>query len=350
MSRKVEFKRFAQIAVPEVAAATGPRFCHGDVYAERAFADRQYLEGNTLPGVDLAPHMHRLWNGERDLDRLCEGADANTRHVVAFILGMVVEHPDSASDSHVKEVLSKIIVELQVTARLALDPPSADRSEGVAMLLSHLDRRNTDLAYLVAPIRRILMENERDIHRLTGGTAALDHVGRAAIKKILDYINHDPVGVLSSSWPTWRALDQPTDQTSKIIKNHLVEWKRIAQLAIPDLAKATGPRFCGGGIQAEKDAVTTNLLERLEMSGWMLIEPIQRLWRGERDVVALTVGCDRQDEHIVSTGIAPCLLHLPRGALFSHRDAFGAGAPHSGTCDGARGETQSGVAVFRWWW
>ena len=51
-----------------------------------------------------------------------------------------------------------------------------------------------------------------------------------------------------------------------------VEFKRIAQLAVPAVAAKTGPRFCAGGADAEKErGVQQNYmgahLQRFEASG-----------------------------------------------------------------------------------
>lgn len=46
----------------------------------------------------------------------------------------------------------------------------------------------------------------------------------------------------------------------RIIENHKVEWLRVAQLAVPEVAKATGPRFCDGGAASEKAVVCEHLL------------------------------------------------------------------------------------------
>ena len=49
-------------------------------------------------------------------------------------------------------------------------------------------------------------------------------------------------------------------KAERIIENHRVEWLRVAQLAVPEVAKATNPRFCDGGADAEKTVVCDGLL------------------------------------------------------------------------------------------
>jgi hypothetical protein len=47
---------------------------------------------------------------------------------------------------------------------------------------------------------------------------------------------------------------------------------------VPEVAKATGPRFCDGGADAEKQVVRAELLNRLENGGWNLCRGIDRIW------------------------------------------------------------------------
>ena len=50
------------------------------------------------------------------------------------------------------------------------------------------------------------------------------------------------------------------NKAKRIIENHKVEWLRVAQRAVPEVAQATGPRFCDGGPDAEKAVVCEGLL------------------------------------------------------------------------------------------
>jgi hypothetical protein len=81
----------------------------------------------------------------------------------------------------------------------------------------------------------------------------------------------------------------------RIIGNHAVEWKRVAQLAVLEVAKATGPRFCGGGVEAEKAVVCEGLLTVLEAAGWNIRAGIDRIWQGARTIDA--VALDDEDEN-----------------------------------------------------
>jgi hypothetical protein len=59
--------------------------------------------------------------------------------------------------------------------------------------------------------------------------------------------------------PRARGLSNDS-KAKRIIENHKVEWLRVAQLAVPEVATATGPRFCDGGADAEKAVVGEGLL------------------------------------------------------------------------------------------
>jgi hypothetical protein len=128
--------------------------------------------------------------------------------------------------------------------------------------------------------------------------AELDDIDTAAVMRLLEYIGR-PSEALAPGWPDMSSLDAPTEQVERLLRDHQVEFKRIAQLAVPKVAKSTGPRFCAGGVEEEKRQVTERLLNRLEDGGFGILEPIRRIWAGERDIDAACAGCDSQDRHIV---------------------------------------------------
>ena len=295
-SHKSELRRIAQLSVPAVAEATGPRFCAGGHQAERVHAETHILAPLGQKGWPLLTPVRKLWAGERDLDVLAHGCDGNTRTVLEKILSQVVETPDSVPDMQddVQDALGKMLVELQVAARLAVEEPSSDRESGRAHLLKHVNKRlEAQRVHLHDPIARIF-DGARDETDLTAG---LDHIDSAAVRKILTFITS--ADCLSESWPRWHVLNEPSNQTQKIIDEHSVEWKRIAQLAVPAVAKAARRRFCDGGIQAEKDAVNAHLIDRLEARGWSIRKGIQRIWDGDRDLAVVAQGADEQDTHVL---------------------------------------------------
>ena len=90
-------------------------------------------------------------------------------------------------------------------------------------------------------------------------------------------------------------------RAQRIVDNHAVEWKRVAQLAVPEVAAATGPRFCDGGVDAEKAVVCEGLLGVLEDAGWKLRKAIDRIWAGGRSIEEIAVaGEDEDDKAILS--------------------------------------------------
>ena len=64
---------------------------------------------------------------------------------------------------------------------------------------------------------------------------------------------------------------------------------------------ATGPRFCDGGVDAEKAVVCEGLLMVLEGGGWKLRQGIDRTWMGKRSIDEVAIaGEDADDSAILS--------------------------------------------------
>ena len=134
--------------------------------------------------------------------------------------------------------------------------------------------------------------------------APVRHIDAAAVRKILAFVGNREE-CLAPTWPKWEVLlgaeaeAEPTKMTKDLITRREVEWKRIAQLAVPAVAKATNPRFCPGGVEAEKGAVMMELIADLERQGWCIKEGIKRIWAGERDIQVVAADADIQDTHIL---------------------------------------------------
>ena len=88
-------------------------------------------------------------------------------------------------------------------------------------------------------------------------------------------------------------------QAERLIERDAVEWKRIAQLAVPAVAKAVSLRFCDGGVEAEKDHARNSMLARLEGGGWNIRQGIELIWSGSRDLDTVSDGCDQQDRALL---------------------------------------------------
>eukprot|EP01043_Picozoa_sp_COSAG02_P042878 COSAG02_NODE_3683_length_6385_cov_5.892619_2_plen_225_part_00 len=153
---------------------------------------------------------------------------------------------------------------------------------------------------LYTPISRIF-DGARDTQSLC---ASLDHIDAAAVRKILSFVGNWEE-CLAPTWPRWEALlgaeaeAEPTKMTKDLIARREVEWKRIAQLAVPAVARAAFPRFCSGGTEAEKASVNMELIDDLERRGWCIREGIKRIWAGERDTHIVAADADIQDTHIL---------------------------------------------------
>jgi hypothetical protein len=194
-----------------------------------------------------------------------------------------------------------MLLELQVAARLAVELPSDNRDRGRAGLLQHVKKRfEAQQVQLYTPISRIF-DGARDAQSLC---ASLDHIDAAAVRKVLSFVGNREQ-CLAPTWPKWDVLlgaeaeAEPTKVTKDLIARREVEWKRIAQLAVPAVAKATNPRFCPGGVEAEKGAVMMELIADLERQGWCIREGIKRIWAGERDIQVVAADADIQDTHVL---------------------------------------------------
>eukprot|EP01052_Picozoa_sp_SAG31_P025402 SAG31_NODE_2225_length_6150_cov_2.229549_2_plen_240_part_00 len=149
----------------------------------------------------------------------------------------------------------------------------------------------------------------REIEVLAKGFTETVDRDRAAAAKLLDYIGKGTDTVLGSSWPTWQSLTAMTPQVKLMIEDNRVEFKRIAQLAVPAVAAATGPRFCAGGADAEKEAVGDTCLRLIEQRGFPIIEPIRRIWAGGRNLDEVCAGCDPQTRHLVKSILDQVVEH-----------------------------------------
>eukprot|EP01051_Picozoa_sp_SAG22_P017627 SAG22_NODE_2766_length_2228_cov_1.450446_3_plen_94_part_00 len=69
---------------------------------------------------------------------------------------------------------------------------------------------------------------------------------------------------------------------------------------MPAVAAKTGPRFCAGGSDKEKEAVGDHCLRPIEQMGFPIIEPIRKIWGGVRDLDVACAGCDPQTTHLVA--------------------------------------------------
>eukprot|EP01051_Picozoa_sp_SAG22_P019288 SAG22_NODE_3513_length_1669_cov_1.893631_1_plen_429_part_00 len=85
----------------------------------------------------------------------------------------------------------------------------------------------------------------------------------------------------------------------------VVSFRRVRQLADVDtaLVDAAGaevtPKFNQGGVEAERAEVRSTNMPAWEARGWQLREPVERLWNGERELAALTAGCDANSAAVV---------------------------------------------------
>ena len=108
-----------------------------------------------------------------------------------------------------------------------------------------------------------------------------------------------------------------------------MSFRRIRQLADPERARQQQPRFNQNGVEAERREVRDRLLPQLVGSGWMLSEPVERLWAGERDLTRLQEGCDPASAALVEMILS---AHEPQHAGDRDREeqTGPVGAGHTG--------------------
>ncbi len=105
-------------------------------------------------------------------------------------------------------------------------------------------------------------------------------------------------GATSSAYQA--ALDTLPAEQRREVELAIAQAMRAAQpdprerfdALLRDIARvATGDAAPRQPIEAE--------LKRLEQGGWMLREPVRRIWAGERDAAVLVAGLDEQDAALV---------------------------------------------------
>ena len=88
----------------------------------------------------------------------------------------------------------------------------------------------------------------RELNRLAAGfTHRSARRDRSAAERLLEYIGRGAAELLGDKWPDWSSLTAVSPQVMRMLEEHRVEFKRVAQLAVPAVAAKTGPRFCAGG-------------------------------------------------------------------------------------------------------
>ena len=129
---------------------------------------------------------------------------------------------------------------------------------------------------IAKPIER-LWAGERDLQVLARGC---DPGCRALVEILLNADEQHAEEALTRHRQR-RGSDGAIRRAEALFDRDKVSFRRIRQLADPVAAMTQQPRFNQRGIEAERQEVRDRLFPRWVATGWQIVEPIERLWRGE---------------------------------------------------------------------
>jgi serine/threonine protein kinase len=261
---------------------------------------RKAVENEFVPmmrrqGYELG--TQRLLAGCRDVEQLIGMADPNSEKIIRVQWELFLQ---VQSNGRRKEPSGNADL-LTLVAFLAVMDPSEKR-ERLRQYAEHKILRpgvpgNRELANTV----KMLWQGETDANVLRGGKDG---------NRLLRLIQDDKAKLAKAAAPFVLALevigDTMPDQANSsskiaqhVIDKHKVDLRRIAQLAVAAVADSTGPAFCPGGVRLERQHAERNLLRSLESSGFKLLEPVRRLWAGERNIDVLAAGSDAKTRRVI---------------------------------------------------
>lgn len=233
-------------------------------------------------GIHLGDAVTRIWAGERQAGELTRNLDPNSTRLVFHILNLIREKDTESIDFDLQmivnsiptEVLSAIEEQDEVAFQQAMENLApAERqfvANQLAVLQAHADREaEAWLAGLPSDVRLAVIE--QDPKRLK---QVLTELEPAQALEILPQLEASGL------------LVEPAPDTSKAI---LAEFEPMI-LAVVSIAQ--------GNQQARPQVEAW--LDEIEMQGWRLKEPIQRIWTGERQPDNITTGLDYQDQMVVT--------------------------------------------------
>lgn len=254
-----------------------------------AYGDRSQRDEvlAVLPKLDAAGYhlgdgVTQIWSGERDETRLTGGLDYTSARLIRYILSLLVDPNEQGGGLDVEEIATTIPMDVLMAIEAqdedafqqAMDmlPPVERKfvATQLARLQAQADREaEAWLASLPEEVRQAIVE--QDMVRLQ---AALKEMPALETETILAQL--EQAGVLGEPSP---------DVTQRILS----EFEPMI-LATAAVAK--------GNVQARPEVEA--ILENLQAQGWNLVEPIHRIWNGERNLVNLAEGLDHQDQRVIS--------------------------------------------------
>jgi hypothetical protein len=166
-------------------------------------------------------------------------------------------------------------------------------------LFEHLPRTAPDGDAALAAVWQLVAEEKRRrddrMQTQQAALATLPEAVRAAF---------DLEGEAFSAALRAALAELPEDEAQAILQQ-LREADLIEGSGGPDMAQVLrefAPLLQGIADAAADESLRGEiepLLARLEENGWMLSDPVRRIWAGERDAAALTEGLDEQDSALV---------------------------------------------------
>lgn len=134
---------------------------------------------------------------------------------------------------------------------------------------------------------------------------------RAQMEQMQSALAHLPIGVrLAVLDRNPLALQSvlanlPPEQAQQILEDLLKtgflenEDESMAQLDLSEFEPLVGAILAVAGGDPGPRPQVEDFLADLEAQGWRLLEPVQRIWDGERDLETLVEGLDEQDTRVV---------------------------------------------------
>eukprot|EP01047_Picozoa_sp_COSAG01_P012384 COSAG01_NODE_557_length_15478_cov_45.809623_10_plen_1329_part_00 len=338
----VEFRRIRQLVDTTEAAEIYRRkrgkfcgrFCAGGPAAEKADARTRWFSRLADTAFDVRAQIEQLWSSELNLTRLQDGV---LHRDGKRLIELIFHAEDDVFDEHVtreyhndeprnqggvesaQQFFDKHVVSMRRIRQLA-DPERAvllqPRFNQHGVDAERREVRELNLPVwnqigwpLIKPVER-LWAGERDLDVIARGC---DDNTRALVQLILSSDGDQDIAAVADQrhredmerrraehrrvlqTPAGAATEGATTEGSesladKIFRSNLVSHRRIRQLAHPVLAMAQHPRFCPGGVEAEKQDVRRSIIPGLARAGWNVGPAIEQMWAGEYDLQVLSRG------------------------------------------------------------
>ncbi len=237
-------------------------------------------------GFMIEQPIRRIWAGERDRDSLTSGLDDTDRAIIEAVLDRLEGRTQPSVGSSAAgnggapeagsaaEAVQKFQPLIDAIAAVARGQAGAEVRTQIEGMFDTLTQNGWDIVNAI----RSIWDGERDAQALTAGK---DPNSSAIIRAILAAVAGQPSSVGS--------------QTDARIAEALEKFKPLID-AIVAIAR--------GEADDEAKAQVEDVFTTLTQNGWMIAEPVRRIWSGERDAAALTSGLDAVDTALIEAVLA----------------------------------------------